>query len=77
MLLVKEQPEKDKEKETRPGVSLASYRQFFRELDMELLSVLQCGLLSRSLLDSEYHTKVSRLQCTTSSLSHRLNKYLM
>ena len=25
---------------------------------MEVLSVLQCGLLSRSLLDSELHTKV-------------------
>ncbi|KAG7219243.1 hypothetical protein INR49_019191 [Caranx melampygus] len=57
-----EQPEKEKEKEkekeARPGVSLASYRQFFRELDLEVLSVLQCGLLSRSLLDSELHTKV-------------------
>uniref|UniRef100_A0A3Q0T545 FA complementation group D2 n=1 Tax=Amphilophus citrinellus TaxID=61819 RepID=A0A3Q0T545_AMPCI len=53
-----EQPEKEKEKEIRPGVSLASYRPFFRELDIEVLSVLQCGLLSRSLLDSELHTKV-------------------
>uniref|UniRef100_A0A674C052 FA complementation group D2 n=1 Tax=Salmo trutta TaxID=8032 RepID=A0A674C052_SALTR len=43
---------------TRPGVSLVSYRPFFRELDMEVLSVLQCGLLSRSLLDSELHSKV-------------------
>ncbi|KAM4612640.1 Fanconi anemia group D2 protein [Polymixia lowei] len=57
-----EQPEKEKEKEkekeARPGVSLAAYRPFFRELDMEVLSVLQCGLLSRSLLDSELLTKV-------------------
>ncbi|XP_022601376.1 Fanconi anemia group D2 protein isoform X2 [Seriola dumerili] len=53
-----QQPEKEKEKEVRQGVSLMSYRQFFRELDMEVLSVLQCGLLSRSLLDSELHTKV-------------------
>uniref|UniRef100_A0A3P8TNF8 FA complementation group D2 n=1 Tax=Amphiprion percula TaxID=161767 RepID=A0A3P8TNF8_AMPPE len=53
-----EQPEKEKEKEIRPGVSLASYRPFFRELDMEVLSVLQCGLLSRSLLDSELNTNV-------------------
>ncbi|XP_068568031.1 Fanconi anemia group D2 protein isoform X2 [Cebidichthys violaceus] len=51
-----EQPEK--EKEIRQGVSLVSYRQFFRELDVEVLDVLQCGLLSRSLLDSELHTKV-------------------
>uniref|UniRef100_A0A674BY18 FA complementation group D2 n=1 Tax=Salmo trutta TaxID=8032 RepID=A0A674BY18_SALTR len=51
--------EKEKVQEaTRPGVSLVSYRPFFRELDMEVLSVLQCGLLSRSLLDSELHSKV-------------------
>uniref|UniRef100_A0A3Q2QE73 FA complementation group D2 n=1 Tax=Fundulus heteroclitus TaxID=8078 RepID=A0A3Q2QE73_FUNHE len=47
-----------KEKESRPGVSLTAYRPFFRELDMEVLSVLHCGSLSRSLLDSELHTKV-------------------
>ncbi|XP_041744118.2 Fanconi anemia group D2 protein isoform X2 [Coregonus clupeaformis] len=51
--------EKEKVQEaSRPGVSLVSYRPFFRELDMEVLSVLQCGLLSRSLLDSELHSKV-------------------
>ncbi|XP_029288541.1 Fanconi anemia group D2 protein [Cottoperca gobio] len=55
---LQEQPEKEKEKEVRQSVSLVSYRQFFRELDMEVLSVLQCGLLSRSLLDSELQTKV-------------------
>ncbi|XP_069563483.1 Fanconi anemia group D2 protein [Brachyistius frenatus] len=48
----------EKEKESRPGASLGSYRHFFRELDMEVLSVLQCGLMSRSLLDSEEHTNV-------------------
>lgn len=53
-----EHSEKEKEKENRPGVSLTAYRQFFRELDMEVLSVLQCGLLSRTLLDSELHTNV-------------------
>lgn len=52
--MLKEQPEK----EIRQGVSLASYRPYFRELDMEVLNVLQCGLLSCSLLDSELHTKV-------------------
>ncbi|XP_027135659.1 Fanconi anemia group D2 protein isoform X1 [Larimichthys crocea] len=52
-----EQPEKEKEKEIRQGVSLVSYRQFFRELDIEVLSVLQCDLISRSLLDSELNTK--------------------
>uniref|UniRef100_A0A673APV4 FA complementation group D2 n=1 Tax=Sphaeramia orbicularis TaxID=375764 RepID=A0A673APV4_9TELE len=53
-----EADETQQEKETRPGISLTSYRQFFRELDMEVLSVLQCGLISCSLLDSELHTKV-------------------
>uniref|UniRef100_A0A667XEY6 FA complementation group D2 n=1 Tax=Myripristis murdjan TaxID=586833 RepID=A0A667XEY6_9TELE len=53
-----QQVNKEKEKEVRQGVSLVSYQPFFRELDMEVLSVLQCGLLSRSLLDSELHTKV-------------------
>ncbi|KAM6927239.1 Fanconi anemia group D2 protein [Xenentodon cancila] len=53
-----ELPEKEKEKENRPGVSLSAYRAFFRELDVEVLSVLGCGLLSRTILDSELHTKV-------------------
>ncbi|XP_061689919.1 Fanconi anemia group D2 protein isoform X2 [Syngnathoides biaculeatus] len=49
--------EKEKEKEARQGVNLASYRPFFRELDLEMLSVLQCGLQARSTLDSELNTK--------------------
>ncbi|XP_057701489.1 Fanconi anemia group D2 protein isoform X2 [Corythoichthys intestinalis] len=48
-----QEPEKEKEKEARQGVSLSSYRAFFRELDMETLSVLQCGLRARSTSDSE------------------------
>ncbi|XP_028854111.1 Fanconi anemia group D2 protein [Denticeps clupeoides] len=52
-----ELPEKEKEKESRPGISLSSYRPFFRELDMEVLSVIQCGLLSRSLLDTEMNSE--------------------
>ncbi|XP_074535183.1 Fanconi anemia group D2 protein [Halichoeres trimaculatus] len=55
---MQEQPEKEKEKESRTGVSLVSYRPFFRELDIEVLSMLQCGLLSRSVLDSELQSKV-------------------
>lgn len=60
VLVLKELPEKEKEKEKEVahGVSLVSYRQFFRELDVEVLNVLQCGLLSCSLLDSELHTNV-------------------
>ncbi|KAG7283247.1 hypothetical protein CRUP_004989 [Coryphaenoides rupestris] len=53
----KEKEKEEKEKESRQGVSLAGYRPFFRELDLEVLSVLQCGLLSRSVLDTELHTK--------------------
>ncbi|XP_031424301.1 Fanconi anemia group D2 protein [Clupea harengus] len=49
--------EKEKEKE-RAGISLSAYRPFFRELDMEALGVLECGLLSRTLLDSELHSRV-------------------
>lgn len=58
--------QEEKEKEARAAaaavaaaVSLAAYRPFFRELDLEVLSVLQCGLVSRSLLDSDMHTKVT------------------
>lgn len=58
MSVPKEHPEKEKDKDVSPGVSLSVFRPFFRELDLEVLSVLQSGLLSRSLLDSELHTKV-------------------
>ncbi|XP_023659923.1 Fanconi anemia group D2 protein isoform X2 [Paramormyrops kingsleyae] len=50
------QQEPPQDKEPAVGVSLASYRPFFRELDVELLAVIQCGLLSRSLLDTELHS---------------------
>uniref|UniRef100_A0A673HUZ6 Fanconi anemia group D2 protein-like n=1 Tax=Sinocyclocheilus rhinocerous TaxID=307959 RepID=A0A673HUZ6_9TELE len=50
--------EKEKEKDAKSGVSLSSYWPFFRELDVEALSVLQCGLLSRTLLDTELHSKL-------------------
>uniref|UniRef100_A0A673IIT1 Fanconi anemia group D2 protein-like n=1 Tax=Sinocyclocheilus rhinocerous TaxID=307959 RepID=A0A673IIT1_9TELE len=53
--------EKEKEKDAKSGVSLSSYWPFFRELDVEALSVLQCGLLSRTLLDTELHSKEVQL----------------
>uniref|UniRef100_A0A672Q9S3 Fanconi anemia group D2 protein-like n=1 Tax=Sinocyclocheilus grahami TaxID=75366 RepID=A0A672Q9S3_SINGR len=53
-----QQNEKEKEKDAKSGVSLSSYGPFFRELDVEALSVLQCGLLSRTLLDTELHSKL-------------------
>lgn len=52
--MLQEQPEK----EIRHGATLVSYRAFFRELDVEVLKMLQYGLLSRSLLDSEQQTNV-------------------
>ncbi|KAJ8258595.1 hypothetical protein COCON_G00176070 [Conger conger] len=54
----KKEEEKEKKEEAKPAVSLASYRPFFRELDLEVLNVLRCGLLTRSLLDTELNTKV-------------------
>ena len=59
-----EKGKRGEKKEGRPSVSLGGYRPFFRELDMEVLSVLQCGLLSRSPLDTELHTKVPQLTPT-------------
>ncbi|TRY99785.1 hypothetical protein DNTS_033949 [Danionella cerebrum] len=50
--------EKEKEKDVKPVVSLSSYWPFFRELDVDVLRVLQCGLLSRTLLDTEMHSRL-------------------
>lgn len=60
--------EKEKEKDGKSGVSLSSYWPFFRELDIEALSVLQCGLLSRTLLDTEMHSKVKHVYLLENSL---------
>ncbi|XP_039629383.1 Fanconi anemia group D2 protein [Polypterus senegalus] len=51
-----------KEKEdVKSDLGLDSYRAYFRELDIEVLNVLKSGLLTRSLLDSEEHTKVTEV----------------
>ncbi|XP_022104971.1 Fanconi anemia group D2 protein-like isoform X2 [Acanthaster planci] len=39
------------------AVDLARYRIYFRELDIDVFNILGCGLVSRSVLDSEMHTK--------------------
>ncbi|XP_077386659.1 Fanconi anemia group D2 protein isoform X2 [Festucalex cinctus] len=52
--------EREKEKEARQGVNLTSYRPFFRELDLEILSVLQCGLRARLTLDSDVGAKENK-----------------
>ncbi|KAM8930382.1 Fanconi anemia group D2 protein isoform 4-T4 [Pelodytes ibericus] len=54
--------EKDKEdNNNKQTVSLHSYRAYFRELDLDVFTVLQCGLLTRAILDSEQHTKATEL----------------
>ncbi|KFP60779.1 Fanconi anemia group D2 protein, partial [Cariama cristata] len=40
-----------------PLAQLQSYRPYFRELDLEVFTVLHCGLLTKSLLDTEMHTE--------------------
>ncbi|KAM6344352.1 LOW QUALITY PROTEIN: Fanconi anemia group D2 protein [Alca torda] len=46
------------ERETgNPLAQLQSYRPYFRELDLEVFTVLHCGLLTKSVLDTEMHTE--------------------
>ncbi|KAI1234423.1 hypothetical protein IHE44_0003473, partial [Lamprotornis superbus] len=40
-----------------PLAQLQSYRPYFRELDVEVFTVLHCGLLTKSVLDTEMHTE--------------------
>ncbi|NWX47116.1 FACD2 protein, partial [Steatornis caripensis] len=40
-----------------PLAQLQSYRPYFRELDLEVFTVLHCGLLTKSVLDAEMHTE--------------------
>ncbi|XP_023791226.1 Fanconi anemia group D2 protein-like [Cyanistes caeruleus] len=40
-----------------PLAQLQSYRPYFRELDLEVFTVLLCGLLTKSVLDTEMHTE--------------------
>ncbi|XP_075040029.1 Fanconi anemia group D2 protein [Mixophyes fleayi] len=55
----KSQPEKEKEESNRSSVSLNSFRPYFRELDLEVFTVLHSGLLTRSVLDSDMCTKAT------------------
>uniref|UniRef100_A0A8C2TEY9 FA complementation group D2 n=1 Tax=Coturnix japonica TaxID=93934 RepID=A0A8C2TEY9_COTJA len=50
-----------KEKAGNPLAHLQSYRPYFRELDLEVFSVLHCGLLTKSILDTEMHTEASEV----------------
>lgn len=42
-----------------PLAQLQSYRPYFRELDLEVFTILHCGLLTKSVLDTEMHTEVN------------------
>ncbi|XP_067908184.1 Fanconi anemia group D2 protein isoform X2 [Heterodontus francisci] len=42
-------------------VNLPNYRAYFRELDTDVFFVLQCGLVTKSLLDTELHTKATEV----------------
>ncbi|XP_058420723.1 Fanconi anemia group D2 protein isoform X5 [Diceros bicornis minor] len=46
-----------KGKEEKTSVSLQNYRAFFRELDIEVFSILHCGLVTKFILDTEMHTE--------------------
>uniref|UniRef100_A0A670Z3A2 FA complementation group D2 n=1 Tax=Pseudonaja textilis TaxID=8673 RepID=A0A670Z3A2_PSETE len=55
------QQEKSSSPEKDPGtplIQLQNYSAYFRELDLEVFTILHCGLLTKSVLDSEMHTKI-------------------
>ncbi|XP_054451289.1 Fanconi anemia group D2 protein isoform X2 [Pteronotus mesoamericanus] len=49
---------KGKEEKT---VSLQNYQFLFRELDMEVFSILHCGLVTKFILDTEMHTEATEV----------------
>ncbi|XP_029412895.1 Fanconi anemia group D2 protein isoform X1 [Nannospalax galili] len=77
----------DKEFTGKEGkmVSLQNYRAFFRELDIEVFSVLHCGLVTKLILDTEMHTEAtevvqlgpSELLFLLEDLSQKLENMLM
>ncbi|XP_058420696.1 Fanconi anemia group D2 protein isoform X2 [Diceros bicornis minor] len=50
-----------KGKEEKTSVSLQNYRAFFRELDIEVFSILHCGLVTKFILDTEMHTEATEV----------------
>ncbi|KAM7335340.1 hypothetical protein ACRRTK_005817 [Alexandromys fortis] len=54
----------DKESTAKEGktfVSLQNYRAFFRELDIEVFSILHSGLVTKFILDTEMHTEATEV----------------
>ncbi|ELW63491.1 Fanconi anemia group D2 protein [Tupaia chinensis] len=55
---------RDKEmtgKEEKASVLLQNYHAFFRELDIEVFSILHCGLVTKFILDTEMHTEAAEV----------------
>uniref|UniRef100_A0A452UX89 FA complementation group D2 n=1 Tax=Ursus maritimus TaxID=29073 RepID=A0A452UX89_URSMA len=50
-----------KGKEEKTSVSLQNYHAFFRELDIEVFSILHCGLVTKFILDTEMHTEATEI----------------
>uniref|UniRef100_A0A8C8ZFJ8 FA complementation group D2 n=1 Tax=Prolemur simus TaxID=1328070 RepID=A0A8C8ZFJ8_PROSS len=48
-------------KEEKMSVSLQNYHTFFRELDIEVFSILHCGLVTKFILDTEMHTEATEV----------------
>ncbi|KAB0390483.1 hypothetical protein E2I00_000796, partial [Balaenoptera physalus] len=48
-------------KEEKTSVSLQNYHAFFRELDLEVFSILHCGLMAKFILDTEMHTEATEV----------------
>ncbi|GCB72308.1 hypothetical protein scyTo_0006243 [Scyliorhinus torazame] len=42
-------------------INLNNYRAYFRELDTDVFIVLRCGLVTKSVLDTELHTKATEV----------------
>ncbi|XP_058144536.1 Fanconi anemia group D2 protein isoform X2 [Dasypus novemcinctus] len=59
--LDRSQLEKFTGKEEKMSVSLQNYHAFFRELDIEVFSVLHCGLVTKFILDTEMHTEATEV----------------
>uniref|UniRef100_A0A8C0WFD4 Fanconi anemia group D2 protein n=1 Tax=Castor canadensis TaxID=51338 RepID=A0A8C0WFD4_CASCN len=48
-------------KEGKTTVSLWNYHAFFRELDIDVFSILHCGLVTKFILDTEMHTEATEV----------------
>ncbi|XP_012865797.1 PREDICTED: Fanconi anemia group D2 protein [Dipodomys ordii] len=49
------------EMEGKKSVSLQNYHAFFRELDIEVFSILHCGLVTKVILDTDMHTEATEV----------------